>query len=143
MKKVIFIGSIGCGKTTLSQALTGKEISYKKTQSVEAVDRCILDTPGEFLELQNMRGALMITSAEAEIIALVYSAIDDLNMFSPAYGGSFAKEVIGIVTKIDIATPEQIEMAERILKNSGATKIFKISSYTKEGLEELQEYLKD
>ena len=37
MKKVIFIGNIGCGKTTLSQAILGDELEYKKTQAVEVL----------------------------------------------------------------------------------------------------------
>ena len=37
MKNIIFIGTIGCGKTTLSQAIKGEKISYKKTQAVEVV----------------------------------------------------------------------------------------------------------
>ena len=63
------------------------------------------------------------------------------NKFSPGYGGSFAKDVIGIVTKIDIATPLQIERAEKMLRMAGARKIFRISSYTGEGVQELAEYL--
>lgn len=141
MRNIIFIGTIGCGKTTLSQAVKGDKIEYKKTQSVEVVGGNILDTPGEFLERAQMRGALMTTSADAEVIGLVQSATEERNMFSPCYAGSFAKEVIGIVTKIDIATEEQIKEAENKLKIAGATKVFHVSSYTKEGVKELVDYL--
>ena len=45
MKKVIFIGKSGCGKTSLCQRLQGEEIKYKKTQSIDLyVDS--IDTPG-------------------------------------------------------------------------------------------------
>ena len=127
MKNIIFIGTIGCGKTTLSQAIKGEKISYKKTQAVEVVGGSILDTPGEFLERAQMRG-------------LVQSATEERNMFSPCYAGSFAKEVIGIVTKIDLADEKQIEAAENKLRIAGATKLFRVSNYTKEGLQALLDY---
>lgn len=142
MKKVIFIGTIGCGKTTLSQAILGEALEYRKTQSVEVLGGHILDTPGEYLELGHMRGALMITSADAEVIALVQSPVEDLNMFPPCYAGSYAKDVIGIVSKTDIATEEEIREAEDKLKLAGVEKVFKCSSYTGEGVAEIVEYLK-
>ncbi len=141
MKKFILIGTVGCGKTTISEALTGRELTYKKTQSVNVIDNHILDTPGEYLDMQQLRGALMITSADAEIIVFVQSATDYMSMFPPSYAGSFAKTVIGVVTKIDIATKEQIKEAENKLSIAGAQKIFKVSSYDGRGLEELKTYL--
>lgn len=141
MKQIIFIGNISSGKTTLSQAILGRDISYKKTQSVEVLGSKILDTPGEFLERSQMRGALMTTSADAEVIGFVQAATDDINMFPPFYAGSFSKEVIGIVTKIDIATSVQIREAKKLLKNAGVKRVFCVSSYTKEGIKELIEYL--
>ena len=143
MKKVILIGTVGCGKTTLSQALMGENISYKKTQAVEVVGQSILDTPGEYLEFAQMRGALMTTSADADVVGLLQSATEERNMFSPAYAGTFAKEVFGVITKIDCATEEQIASAEAKLKMAGAQRIFKISSVTGEGLDELIEYLNE
>lgn len=143
MKRIIFIGTIGSGKTTLSQCILGQDMEYKKTQAVQVMGNTILDTPGEYLELGKMRGALMISSAEAQIIGLVQSATDQKNMYPPAYAGSFAKEVIGIVTKIDVATESQIEEAHKKLKLAGASKVFKISSFTNEGIDELIEYLSE
>ncbi len=143
MKKVIFIGNIGCGKTTLSQAILGDELEYKKTQAVEVLGQSILDTPGEYLELNHYRGALMITSADADVIAFVQSAIDDEKMFPPNYGGSFAKPVIGIVSKIDMATEDEIADAVNLLKMAGAEKIFKVSSYDGSGIKEIAAFLQE
>jgi ethanolamine utilization protein EutP len=39
MKKIIFAGSTGSGKTTLCQRLHGQEIAYKKTQAIENFDQ--------------------------------------------------------------------------------------------------------
>lgn len=141
MKKIIFIGPVGSGKTTISEAILGEDIEYRKTQAVQVMGDSILDTPGEYLERVQMRGALMITSADAEIIGLIESATELRSMFPPGYAGGFAKTVIGIVTKTDIADEKQIEAAETRLKLAGVAKIFHVSSVTREGLDELLEYL--
>jgi len=141
MKRIILIGDVGCGKTSLTQALMGNEIQYKKTQAVEVVDNIIFDTPGEYLERTQMRGALMITSADAEIIGLVQAASENRDMFPPCYAGAFAKEVIGIVTKIDEADEKRIKIAEEWLRMAGAHKVFKTSSLRGDGIRELADYL--
>ena len=136
MKRVVFIGTIGCGKTTLGQALHGDELRYKKTQAVEIIGRDILDTPGEFLERRDRRGALMMTTMDAEVIVFIESATEERSMFPPGYAGSYAKPVIGVVTKIDIAA-----RAVRKLEFAGARTIFQVSSTTGEGLDALMEFL--
>lgn len=141
MKRVVFIGTVGCGKTTLGQAIHGDVIHYKKTQAVEIIGREILDLPGEFLERVDRRGALMMSTMDAEVVVFIESAIEVRAMFPPEYAGSFGKEVIGVVTKTDIATSEQIESAEKRLMLAGARKIFHVSSVTGEGVKELVEYL--
>ena len=72
MKKVIFIGKTGSGKTTLCQKLHDLEIQYKKTQSIEVYDESI-DTPGEYLENRFYYKALIVTAADADIIAVSYT----------------------------------------------------------------------
>ena len=49
MKKIILMGRSECGKTTLTQALRGREITYHKTQYINNFD-VIIDTPGEYLQ---------------------------------------------------------------------------------------------
>lgn len=142
MKKIILIGNVGSGKTTLCQAIMGNKLEYKKTQAVEIVGNSMLDTPGEYLERTQMRGALMITSADADVIGLVQSATEIRYMFPPCYAGAFAKEVIGIVTKADDADKKQIDTAVERLKIAGASKIFITSSVTDNGIAELVNYLK-
>ncbi len=136
------IGNISSGKTTVSQVLLDMIVVYKKTQMVEILGGAILDTPGEYLERSKMRGTLSVIATEADVIGLVISAIDELMMIPPGYAGSFAKPVIGIITKIDLATDEQISHAVKNLKSVGVSKIFKVSCITNEGIAELKSYLK-
>lgn len=143
MKSIIMIGTIGAGKTSLSQALLGEQVKYEKTQAVEVRGNCILDTPGEYLERRQMLGALMTTSADADVIVLLQDPTDDRCKYPPCYAGAFAKDVIGVVTKKDIASENQMKYAEEKLRMAGATKIFPVSSYTGEGIHEVLEYLGD
>ncbi|WP_206855911.1 EutP/PduV family microcompartment system protein [Candidatus Enterococcus mangumiae] len=141
MKRIILMGAIGCGKTTLCQALRGEAIVYDKTQAVEFHPEMI-DTPGEFILHRQYYSALTVTATEAEVIGLVQSALDQEQIFSPGFGHIFPKEVIGIMTKVDLVTDEkELARVREQLVAAGATKLFEVSSVEKTGLEELVQYL--
>lgn len=140
-KRIILIGRSTAGKTTLCQYLNNEVIKYKKTQTVQIINQTMIDTPGEYLERANMRGALMVTSVDADIIVLVQDATENGTMFPPSYTSMFAKPSIGIVTKSDIATREQIENARKYLKMAGAGQIFVTSSMSGEGFKDLVDLL--
>ena len=141
MKKIMFVGPVGVGKTTLTQRLKGLELTYYKTQAVEFHDT-IIDTPGEFLQHRRYYNALNVTGAEADVIGLLVAASNQMQTFPQGFSSLFNQEVIGIVTKIDMADKEeQIEKARRQLKAAGAKKIFEISATENEGIDRLQAYL--
>lgn len=141
MKKIIFIGKSGCGKTSLCQKLQGEEVRYKETQSIELyVD--FIDTPGEYLENRVYYSALITTAAEANIIALVQECGDTISMMPPGFAGSFGREVIGIITKSDREDCEDsMSIIEEQLRAAGVTKIFRVSAYSGDGIEELKKYI--
>lgn len=135
------MGAIGCGKTTLCQALRGEEIKYDKTQAVSFYPEMI-DTPGEFILHRSYYSALTITAADAQVIGLVQSASEQEQVFSPGFGAIFPKEIIGIITKIDLAKDQNaIDRVVGQLKAAGASKIFKVSIVKGQGIEELSEHL--
>ena len=138
MKKTLLVGRHGVGKTTLKQALRGEEIHYVKTQYMDYGD-WLLDSPGEYAEVYGLGAALAIYSYEADIVALLISADDDYSLFPPNITCMVNREVIGIVTKIDKASPER---AENWLRLSGCERIFHINSHTGHGVEELKAYLR-
>lgn len=127
-KRIILIGRSSAGKTTLSQHLNREALRYHKTQTVQVVNQRVIDTPGEYLERLHMRGALMVSSTDADLIVLVQDATENGTMFPPAYTSVFAKPSIGVVTKSDLASPEQIEKAKEYLRMAGAGDIFVTSS---------------
>ena len=52
----------------------------------------------------------------------------------------FTKETIGVVTKTDIATNQQIEMVTERLRDAGAEKMFEISAKTGTNVQQLIDY---
>ena len=141
MKKIILVGRSGSGKTTLSQALSGEELSYDKTQYIKRTDGFI-DTPGEYAETKTFGGALAIYSYESDVIGLVQNACEPFTLFPPAIVAMANRPVIGIITQIDCEGARD-DLAGLWLENAGCRKIFKVSSKTGDGLNELLEYLKD
>ena len=65
MKKVLMVGNVACGKTTLLQALDNQPLDYKKTQSIEIVAGHI-DSPGEYLERRVHLQNLLVTSVDTD-----------------------------------------------------------------------------
>lgn len=143
MKKVIMIGRTGAGKTTLCQALFERELSYKKTQAIQVLDHCLIDTPGEYMENRSLYRALNVTSAGAEFIFLLQDCVNLSNVFPPGFAMMFqGKPVYGIVTKTDLAQEDkEILRAEKNLKAAGCRKVYRVSNTQKEGLTALRELL--
>lgn len=141
MKKIILIGRSESGKTTLTQALRGEKIRYKKTQYTNYYD-VIIDTPGEYAENKTLASALALYSYEADVVGLLISAIEPYSLFSPNITCMANRDVIGIVTKVDElgANPEQ---AERWLRLTGCKTVFWVSAITGEGIWKLLDYLKE
>ena len=142
MKKIILVGTIACGKTTLCQRLNGLEQRYKKTQALEVINQTI-DTPGEYLEHRSFLSSLMVTSVDTDLVLFLLDATQSRYMYSPGQAGAFPVPVAGVVTKIDLATPQQRKDARELLALAGADPIFEISSVTNEGMDALLEFLQD
>ena len=141
MKKAIFIGNSGCGKTTLIQRLENEALQYRKTQMVEHYLHFI-DTPGEYLERRNMYRALIVSSADADVIGLVQECGADNTWLPPSFAGTFAKPVFGVVSKADLAESEEdIRFAREILERAGVDRVFVVSAVENTGLEPLLDYL--
>lgn len=141
MKRVIFIGETGSGKTTLMQLLNDWQVSYHKTQQVYFTDN-VIDTPGEFLENRFYYNALVSSAVGADCIAIVLSITSKQNYFPPCFSSRFTKPMIGIITKMDLAHDQaDVDIAEKRLRLAGAKKVFSLSAFQEEGISELKEFL--
>jgi len=141
MKKLMLIGRVAAGKTTLKQALLGEEIKYDKTQYVNYLDT-IIDTPGEYTERRETSGALSLYAYEADVVGLVLSANEPYSIFSPCLTSMVNREVIGIISGID-KPDANVERVERWLRLAGCKKVFPLSAVTGEGVEALIAFLKE
>ena len=141
MKKIILIGRVAAGKTTLTQALRGEEIRYYKTQYINYLDS-VIDTPGEYTELRQTSGALALYAYEADVVGLVLSANEPYSIFSPCITSLVNREVIGIISGID-KPDANVERVERWLRLAGCKKIFPVSAVTGEGLADIIAFLAD
>ena len=141
MKKIVLIGRSEAGKTTLTQALRGEKIRYRKTQYVNYFD-VIVDTPGEYAQVGRLANALALYTYESDIVGLLVSAIEPYCLFPPCITCMANREVIGIVTKIHEPSA-RTDLADMWLRNAGCTKIFHVDSATQEGIPELFEYLRE
>ncbi|MBO4262824.1 MAG: EutP/PduV family microcompartment system protein [Clostridia bacterium] len=138
-KKIMFMGSSGAGKTTITQALYGEDIEYHKTQYVN-YSEYIVDPPGEYIEDKQFGFALTLYSYEVDVIGFVLAATEQFSLYSPATTATATREVIGIVTKINDEYADR-ELAAEWLRIAGCEKIFFVDSVTREGLDELINYL--
>ena len=132
MRKIMLVGRVGCGKTTLTQAMQGKRIDYRKTQYINHFAQ-IIDTPGEYAETKTLARGLALYSYEADVIGLLLSATETQSLYPPNITGSVNREVIGIVTQIDHHEAD-VAQAESWLRLTGCEKGCGGRAVTGEGL---------
>ena len=142
MKKIMLVGTVACGKTTLCQRIHGMALTYKKTQALEVVNETI-DTPGEYLEHRSFLRNLMTTAVDTDVVLFLLDATQERFMYSPGQAASFPMQVAGVVTKTDLATEAQRRQARELLELSGADPIFEVSAVSGDGIDALLEFLKD
>lgn len=141
MRKIVLMGRSEAGKTTLTQALKGEKFEYHKTQYVNNFD-VIIDTPGEYAQTKGLGHALALYTYEADIVGLLCSATEPYCLYPPCCTPMANREVIGIVTKIDVEGGEP-DRAKRWLELAGCKKIFFVNSKGNVGVPELLEYLRE
>lgn len=141
MKKIFLMGRSEAGKTSLVQALKGEELHYVKTQYTSSDDDAI-DSPGEYAESKRFSVGLACFSFEADVVAVVQAADEPFNLFSSSLHSFILRPLIGIITKID-SPYANIPMVRQWLINSGCERIFLINNVTRDGINELMEYLEE
>lgn len=138
MKKTMFIGPIGSGKTTLYKRLFSLPLDYVKTQTLEFYEG-VIDTPGEYLEDRNYYSALLVTSMEADTVALIMDCTDTQTVYPPGFTRMFTKPTIGIITKIDLlGDGEDCSFAKDMLHMAGVDQVILTSSFDDRGIDEVR-----
>ena len=141
MKKMFLMGRSEAGKTSLTQALKGEELHYIKTQYTYSEDDTI-DSPGEYAESKRFSVGLACFSFEADVVPIVQSGDHPSCFFCDSTRSFIQRPLIGIITKID-SPYANIPMVRQWLINIGCERIFLINNVTREGVDELLDYLKE
>lgn len=141
MKKLFLMGRSEAGKTSLTQALKGEELHYVKTQYTTTDDNTI-DSPGEYAESKRFSVGLACFSFEADVVAIVQAADEPFNLFSASLRSFILRPLIGVITKID-SPYANIDMVKQWMINTGCERVFMINNTTREGIDELLEYLEE
>ena len=129
--RILLIGGVGAGKTTLKQSLMHETQVYRKTQMLE-FKGLFIDCPGEYLQMPTYYRVLIDASHRVAEIWALQDATNRRTLFPPNFANVFKKPTIGIITKIDRedAVPAT---AEKILRQAGFLHpVFQISA--REGL---------
>ncbi|MGO1488886.1 MAG: EutP/PduV family microcompartment system protein [Arachnia sp.] len=133
MNTVMLVGSVGCGKTTLSQRLRDQELVDAKTQTL-VWDDGVLDTPGEYVDHGSFKNALLVASYEADAVLMLDAANNDGSRLPPLFAAMFNVPVLGVVTKTDISSPTQVVQARTRLTLAGAHDVVEVSAVSGEGI---------
>ena len=136
--RAMLIGSIGAGKSTLTNALLGREVKAVKTQSLLYFD-WIVDTPGEYSENPFFYKNIMATALEVTHVLYLQDSTKKKMIFPHGFSTGINKLPIGVVTKSD-SDKADIELAVSLLKKVMVNRVPIVitSSLKNEGIEEIK-----
>ena len=102
----------------------------------------IIDSPGEYSETKRCGLGLACFSFEADVLALLMAADEPFSVFEANCQCFTNRPLIGIITKID-SPYANVPMVRNWMVNSGCERIFEVSNLTREGIQELLDYLQE
>ena len=138
----MLIGNSRTGKTSLANCINSENLEVMKSQAICYGENTI-DTPGEYLESPMMHKYIISASQDADAVIFVQSFDQPLFSFPPNFAQVFNTRRIGVITKNDLDEKRNdLEVLLKNFKEIGLKEPFFItSSMTKEGIEELKNYL--
>lgn len=139
--KAMLIGAIRAGKSTLTNALLGREVEAFKTQTLNYYD-WIVDTPGEYTENPMFYRNIMATALEVTHVLYIQDATSEKLIFPPGFSLGIPKLPIGVITKCDMPEADQqraLGMLETVISKGP---VVMTSSITGMGIEYIKELSK-
>ncbi|PID16135.1 ethanolamine utilization protein EutP [Sporosarcina sp. P34] len=139
--KAMLIGAVRAGKSTLTNALLGREVEAFKTQTLSYYD-WIVDTPGEYTENPMFYKNIMATALEVTHVLYLQDATSEKLIFPPGFSMGIPKLPIGVITKCDLSEAN-IDRSLGMLKTvMNVGPIVMISSKTGMGIKHIKELTK-
>ncbi|MDR1648725.1 MAG: EutP/PduV family microcompartment system protein [Synergistaceae bacterium] len=135
-RKLMVAGPTRAGKSTLLRAL-GYLDDVRKTQMV-VHGSCFIDTPGELLNHLYLYRSLLQNANKAGLV-LFLADPTQMPRYPPKFSTAIRGRVLGVVTKIDLATESMKARSKKALEVAGAKEVMFCSSLTGEGIPELRE----
>jgi ethanolamine utilization protein EutP len=135
--KVLLIGPVGSGKSTLTKALLEDPTPAVKTQSLNYMD-WIIDTPGEYSENPMFYRSLLATALEARVLLVIQDATRNRQFLPPNFAHGFPLIPIGVITKIDHPAADLKRAEKMLMQVLPQNTIYWVSSITGEGILELR-----
>lgn len=144
MKKYVFVGSVGVGKTSLFNALMGDYELARKTQAVDYNLMGGIDTPGEFFSHPHLYKAMISTTTEAEIIIYVHSAEDQICRLPRGILDIYNnKTIVTVITKVDLPDVD-LPTVHKVLVECGLKEPFlEINTQDSKDVQMVADYLKN
>ncbi|MFJ7726968.1 EutP/PduV family microcompartment system protein [Neobacillus sp. NPDC097160] len=139
--RAMLVGSIGAGKSTLTNALLGRKEEAVKTQAL-IFNKWIVDTPGEYTENPFFYKNIMATALEVTHVLYLQDATKQKTIFPPGFSTGINKLPIGVVTKCDSEKADidaAIKQLKRVIPKGP---IVLTSSVTGKGLQEIRHLVK-
>lgn len=135
--KILLIGGIGAGKTSLKQMVMNEQVSYRKTQMLD-YSQVFIDCPGEYLEIPRYYHVLIDASHQVSEIWALQDSTKSRTFYPPKFARVFNKPIIGIITKVDLPGAN-LALAVNYLNLAGITEpFFQTSITTKQGYDPLR-----
>ncbi|HWQ43984.1 MAG TPA: EutP/PduV family microcompartment system protein [Desulfosporosinus sp.] len=142
-KKNLFVGSRGCGKTTLILALLDQYDQNTRITSTQGMTSHgpYIDLPGNYCDNPGCYPILSVCSQQAQSVVLVIGA-DQRSMLMPeGFAHLFIRPVLGVITKIDELNAD-CERAKLWLRLAGVrSPIYSVSARTGVGVVSFRQFL--
>jgi ethanolamine utilization protein EutP len=135
--RAMLIGSVGSGKSTLTNKLLNDPSRTMKTQTL-TYRNWIVDTPGEYTENPLYYKSIMATSLEVTHVMYIQDATNPKTTFPPLFATGISKLPIGVITKAESKLANITRAIQQLERTLNKGPIVITSAFTSQGIEELR-----